>query len=101
MSSISRNTRQASAGADVSSITRNNTRAGEARCEEFLYELKADPAGGRLRRLSSAGSTTGRRIQQGLPLLEAQGWTRVLSAAFLAEPARLGHSSLTGILVLF
>ena len=26
--------------------------------EEFLYELKAGPAGGRLRRPSSAGSTT-------------------------------------------
>jgi hypothetical protein len=28
-------------------------RAGEVRCEEFLYELKAGPAGGRLRRPSS------------------------------------------------
>jgi hypothetical protein len=27
--------------------------------EEFLYELKAGPAGGRLRRPSSAGSTAG------------------------------------------
>ena len=26
--------------------------------EEFLYELKAGPAGGRLRRPSSAGNTT-------------------------------------------
>jgi hypothetical protein len=31
-------------------------RAGELRCEEFLYELKAGPAGGRLRRPSSAGN---------------------------------------------
>jgi hypothetical protein len=31
---------------------------GEVRCEEFLYELKAGPAGGRLRRPSSAGSTS-------------------------------------------
>jgi hypothetical protein len=33
-------------------------RAGEVRWEKFLYELKAGPAGGRLRRPSSAGSTT-------------------------------------------
>ena len=26
-------------------------------CEDFLYELKVGPAGGRLRRPSSAGST--------------------------------------------
>jgi hypothetical protein len=32
-------------------------RAGELRWEEFLYELKAGPAGGRRRRPSSAGST--------------------------------------------
>jgi hypothetical protein len=31
-------------------------RAGEVRREEFLYELKAGPAGGRLRRPSSAGN---------------------------------------------
>ena len=30
---------------------------GEVRCEEFLYELKAGPAGG-LRRPSSAGNDT-------------------------------------------
>jgi len=32
--------------------------AGEARWEKFLYELKAGPAGGRLRRPSSAGIAT-------------------------------------------
>jgi hypothetical protein len=31
-------------------------RAGELRWEDFLYELKAGPVGGRLRRPSSAGS---------------------------------------------
>ena len=34
-------------------------RAGEVRCEKFLYELKAGPAGGRLRRPSSAGEPSG------------------------------------------
>ena len=31
----------------------HRVRTGEVRCEEFLYELKAGPAGGRLRRPSS------------------------------------------------
>jgi hypothetical protein len=39
--------------AHLSSITRASTRAGEVRCEDFLYILKAGPAGGRLRRPSS------------------------------------------------
>jgi hypothetical protein len=38
------------------SIPLRRVRAGELRCEEFLYELKAGPAGGRLRRPSSAGN---------------------------------------------
>jgi hypothetical protein len=35
------------------SVQQGNHRVGE----DFLYELKAGPAGGRLRRPSSAGST--------------------------------------------
>jgi hypothetical protein len=38
------------------SVPLRRVRAGEVRCEEFLYELKAGPAGGRLRRPPSAGS---------------------------------------------
>ena len=34
----------------------------ELRCKKFLYELKAGPAGGRLRRPSSAGSVQGRGL---------------------------------------
>jgi hypothetical protein len=37
------------------SIPLRRVRAGEVCCEEFLYILKAGPAGGRLRRPSSAG----------------------------------------------
>ena len=37
---------------------------GEVRCEEFLYELKAGPAGGRLRRPSSAGGTPWGRLTE-------------------------------------
>jgi hypothetical protein len=36
-------------------VALRGVRAGELRCEEFLHELKAGPAGGRLRRPSSAG----------------------------------------------
>jgi hypothetical protein len=43
----------------MSSITRDNTLAYWAGCDNFPYTLKAGPAGGRLRRPSSrAGSTT-------------------------------------------
>jgi hypothetical protein len=35
------------------SVPLRRIRAGECRCEEFLYELKAGPPGGRLRRPSS------------------------------------------------
>ena len=38
--------------------TARSTRTGELRWEEFLYKLKAGPAGGRLRRPSSAGNDT-------------------------------------------
>jgi hypothetical protein len=40
------------------SVPLRRVRAGELRWEEFLYELKAGSAGGRLRRPSSAGSDT-------------------------------------------
>ena len=40
------------------SVPLRRVRAGEVRWEEFLYDLKAGPAGGRLRRPSSAGSDT-------------------------------------------
>jgi hypothetical protein len=36
-------------------VPRRRVRAGELRWEKFLYELKAGPAGGRLRQPSSAG----------------------------------------------
>jgi hypothetical protein len=39
------------------SVLLRRVRVGEVRWEKFLYELKAGPAGGRLRRPSSAGST--------------------------------------------
>ena len=35
------------------SIPLHRVRAGEGGCENFLFSLKADPAGGRLRRPSS------------------------------------------------
>jgi hypothetical protein len=37
------------------SVPLRHVPAGEVRWENFLYELKAGPAGGRLRRPSSAG----------------------------------------------
>jgi hypothetical protein len=40
------------------SVPLRRVRTGELRWEKFLYELKAGPAGGRLRRPSSAGRTT-------------------------------------------
>jgi hypothetical protein len=40
------------------SVPLRRVRTGELRWEKFLYELKAGPAGGRLRWPSSAGSTT-------------------------------------------
>jgi hypothetical protein len=52
---------------------------GEVRCEEFLYELKAGPAGGRLRRPSSAGG--------GLP--SAPVLTRIVVLTFLDANQRL------------
>src|SRR5215218_9104389 len=38
------------------SVPLRRVRTGELRWEKFLYELKAGPAGGRLRRPSSAGT---------------------------------------------
>jgi hypothetical protein len=38
------------------SVPLRRVRAGEPRWEKFLYTLKAGPAGGRLRRPSSAGT---------------------------------------------
>jgi hypothetical protein len=44
------------------SVPLRRVHAGEVRWEKFLYELKAGPAGGRLRRPSSAGNAHRRRL---------------------------------------
>jgi hypothetical protein len=50
------------------SVPLRRVRAGEVRCEEFLYELKSGPAGGRLRRPSSAGGHLTNRASAGFTL---------------------------------
>jgi hypothetical protein len=48
---VARSTSDATSGTRVAcSVPLRRVRAGEVRCEEFLYELKAGPAGGRRRR---------------------------------------------------
>jgi hypothetical protein len=80
VSSISRNTRQASAGADVSSITRNNTQALPCHSEEFLYDLKAGPATTRRSPGNRPHPTCpGYAPSMALPALTHRGfWTRIV-----------------------
>ena len=60
---VARSTSDATSGTRVAcSIPLRRVRAGEVRCEDFLYEFKAGPAGGRLRRPSSAGAKLGRPV---------------------------------------
>jgi hypothetical protein len=47
---------EADADTDLSRRSRDGTPAGRPTCEDFLYRFKAGPAGGRLRRPSSAGN---------------------------------------------
>jgi hypothetical protein len=55
--------------------------------EEFLYELKAGPAGGRLRRPSSAGRLMGRGLQDLAGHQDLRRW-RLDTACLAGEPGQ-------------
>jgi hypothetical protein len=70
-------------------------RAGEVRCEEFLYELKAGPAGGRLRRPSSAGSLHLHEVACVGAGAERQQEFEVSRPATIGEAAAVFHALIT------
>jgi len=73
------------------SVPLRRVRAGELRREDFLYILKAGPAGGRLRRPSSAGRRHGSAIETSIHHVTHFG-----STSEEVESDRSGHVGVTG-----